>query len=87
MPETEIAICSKCHHHLCRDQGTSRSHLWYNHFCGASKLPQRADPVTGKVGAVSTNSLGDTVYGGPEFSYCRDINPDGACPKYEDANA
>lgn len=73
-------ICTQCAHHIQAEDIPSRQDIWYNHLCGASPLPTKIDPVTGKRAHYDENSIGE----GPtmsEFYYCRDVNK-GNCPKF-----
>ena len=79
LPQT---ICTNCKHHIFTASNTADHSIWYNHICGASPLPKTIDPVTGKEGYVTTNSLGENIIGNRKFEYCRDIN-NGNCHLYE----
>lgn len=67
-------ICKNCTHFLNLEPGSPRADVWYNHLCKASPLPVVLNVVTGKMGP----AIEDEAY-----SFCRDINRDGNCEKFE----
>ncbi len=76
-------VCKNCVHFINKEPSGPRSHVWYNHLCGASPLPEVTNPVTGETGYKAVNSLGMEIVQDNPYHYCRDINTDGTCEKFE----
>jgi hypothetical protein len=75
-------LCKDCKFHRHIIKNPSAPEVWYNHYCGASPLPESVDPVTGKVGFVAVNDLGRPYLTDVQFHHCRDINT-GNCHLFE----
>lgn len=74
-----MKICKDCRFHKYIEQNGKFTNVWYNHFCGASELPQTIDPVTGELAYFSVNDLGNQFSSPYQFRYCRDVNTNGNC--------
>ncbi|HEY6020891.1 MAG TPA: hypothetical protein VIY48_13625 [Candidatus Paceibacterota bacterium] len=83
-PQTLCKDC-KFHRHIVRNP--SAPQVWYNHFCGASELPESIDPVTGETGFAAVNDFGNQYFSDVQFRYCRDVNTDGNCPLFTEKTA
>lgn len=63
----ELTFCVNCKNHK-----LCGSDVWYNHFCLASPNEKIMDFVRGK-----------EEYQNNKFEYCKEVNIDGHCEKYQ----
>lgn len=83
--KARLSICRECKHFRNLEPGSAREHIWYNHLCLASPLPTRIDPYDGVEKPYSRNDLGSVYFSQDKpYHYCRTINPDGSCEKFEE---
>ena len=75
-----ITICADCKHLMRKEKG---SDTWYHLFCKKTGRKQEIDPVTGKMMFCETNSLGEFLYTEDRYKYCRSVNTEGMCRKFE----
>ena len=73
-----MRICVECRHH----EG-ERTGPWHSHRCGALARQKGRDPVTGETGYLCENDLGRLIIDEYPHPYCREINTDGECPRWE----
>ena len=76
--EEKLTACKRCIHH--KDEklvetnpryGLGGGKIWYNQRCMAVRTASKFDPLEGK-------------YIEGDFKFCRDVNIDGHCHKYEE---
>ncbi|MGE0626815.1 MAG: hypothetical protein AB7O43_03260 [Hyphomicrobiaceae bacterium] len=79
---TPTTFCTKCLHFMNREPEGARKDIWYNHYCKASPLKRRIDPLDGVSKPHTTNSFGMHIFVDEEYQHCRDVN-DGNCPKFQ----
>ena len=79
----EFTVCTECRFLLDQTQTWQPSDIWYNQLCTASPLPTARDPYDGQVKPYEGNKYYPKHFVSHRFSYCRDINKDGNCPKYK----
>lgn len=77
-----VTVCLECRFFHNSEPNSTRSHIWYNHFCMAAPFPKTIDPYDGKLKPCQLNSLGDRYFPNHPYKFCRDIN-DGRCPHFE----
>ena len=78
-----MKICKDCRFHKYIERNGKNPNAWYNHFCGASELPETIDPVTGGLSFFSVNDLGRQCSTPFQFRYCKDVNKDGNCDLFK----